>query len=115
MTKIPSTLGLWIIEAYCRLGSTVQVEGFIGGESYDSSAVITGTSPIDLKMRFESSDALRGQRGNHVISLLGAIFYFDSEPKPHESANPDWRSQLRVQFQDQGWLLIKERFLASAQ
>ena len=110
MIPISSEVGLWIVDAYSRMRSHLQLGGVIDGESLDCSAVVESTSAIGENISLKLFDRTQGQNGECIrpISLAGAAFRFD----PRGGATPDgsrFNSALEVTVRTGAVLLFVER------
>lgn len=101
MIAISTEVGLWILDAYRRMRSQLQLSGAIGTEVPDSAVVISASSPINSKICFEFPDPATGQNPKWVVTLSGAEFWFDATGKVPGSDAPDtgdWRSFLQIKL-----------------
>lgn len=114
MIEISSAEAFWILEAYRKMASQLQVSGIIGNESISLPGMIWWTMPANSKASIALLEDPKGQKRECRLDLSKAKFSFD--PMEHRSSSSDpvtevWLSYLRIEVSDSLDLLIGERFV----
>jgi hypothetical protein len=115
MNEISADVGFWILEAWARLRSQLQLNVFKGAESQAWTATaISWTSPADSKILVRGVDP-SGQNKEWAPSLAGAKFRFWPNGASARSAFSGfdegmWLSFLLIELPDGMQVLFAEPF-----
>jgi hypothetical protein len=112
MNDISAHVAFWILDAWRKMNSQLQLSAIKGTTAQGSPASILRTDPNSSIVSLVSVD-LAGQNREWTISLEGARFMFgvvpDATPFP-EFAEGIWRSFLAISFSDGRIFTFGERY-----
>ena len=114
MNEISFDVAFWILDAWRRMASQLQVKGTRSGSSLASSAGILWSDPNDSKISLELVDA-NGQKHEWRLPLADAKFSFATSklaaPLSMGLGEGIWLAFLLAEFPDGSTLLFGERLV----
>jgi len=108
---ISSAIGFWILDAYCRIGSTLHLRGCIDGEQVDCLAEIESTTCIDSRILirlFGDNDQIDPEQ-KQFLTVADADFRFAPVGSSCSNSGGKLDSALEITFPHGGLLVLEEK------